>query len=61
MSCNENIKQDDDVRELLLIFEEISQWLGVHRRSFDEMEVKNYHLNHTTNMHDLLEMIPEET
>jgi hypothetical protein len=30
-----NIKQADEVLELLLFLEQISQWLGVHRKVFE--------------------------
>jgi hypothetical protein len=46
-----NIKEDDEVLELFLFLKQISQWLGVHRGTFQGMEVTTFHRKNTLHMH----------
>jgi hypothetical protein len=52
-------KEDFKVIKLLL-FEQTSQWLGVHRETFQGMEVTTFHLKNASHMLDRLAMVPEE-
>jgi hypothetical protein len=55
------VKEDSEVEEIILFLEQISQWLGVHKGTFQGDGGNNLSSQEYPHMHDQFGMIPEET
>jgi hypothetical protein len=59
--CWKNVKEDSEFEEVILFLELISQWLGVHKGTFQGDGGNNLSSQKYPHMHDQFEMISEGT